>query len=353
MHLRNQLAALFWPTRRLIGPEATILHTGGALGPLEWVVARADCQYHRFDLAELPAKQRASAALMSVRRHEPAPGARHHLAWEGGVAHAWIWASPDPRAGEGDAAWIPETLLRAPPAADGPRLLLQMRGVEGQLWEQGRLRSSRWWPQPPQADAWRRFLRAGGLGPEATEEPPPPEALAWSAEPWGDRHRGLPGSPAALERLAWTAGLVLLALCLGWQLAAQLNWSLALARVESRVEALRAEATPLLEARERADAALEVLQQYRQLQRGANDFLMMADVMRPLPADARLVRWQREGERLQAGVLSREMDPRKYVSAFEGHPSLAAVAASPATDGKGMLLEFSLAQPDDDEGATP
>lgn len=343
MRLRNQLAALFSPTRRLIGPEATVLHSGGALGPREWVVARADCQYHPFDFSELPLRQRAPAALMAVRRHEPAPGARHYLAWEGGVAHAWIWSQPDEQAGDDDAGWIPETLLRAPPLFDGPRLLAQMRGFEGQLWSDGRLRASRWWPDVPQADAWRRFLRAGGLGPEGDGEPPIPEVLPWLPQPWGDKSRRLPGSPAALERLAWTAGIGLLALGLGWQLAAQANWSFALARVESRVEALRAQATPLLEARERADSALELLQQYQSLQSGSNDFAMMAQVMQPLPADARLVSWQREGERLQAGVLSRELDPRKYVSAFEGHPTLSAVVASPATDGKGMLLDFSLA----------
>ncbi|WP_374473101.1 hypothetical protein [Arenimonas sp.] len=70
----------------------------------------------------------------------------------------------------------------------------------------------------------------------------------------------------------------------------------------------------------------------------------MADVIAPLPADARLVQWRREGERLQAGVTSAETDPRRFVSAFQGHPLLADVAANPASDAKGMQLDFDLAR---------
>lgn len=343
MHLRNLLAALFSPTRRLIGPDSPVLHQGGALGRVEWVVARADCHYRRLDFSALPIRQRLPAALIAVRRHEPAPGALHHIAWRGGIAHAWVWPQADAALAHGEQAWIPESLLRAPPAVDGPRLLSQMRGFEGQLWLDGQLGASQWWPEVPDQDTWRRFLRGGGSGPEGAEIVPQLESLPWSDAPWGDARRGLPGSPAALERLAWAAGLGVVGLGLGWQLAAQANWTLALARVGSRVEALRAQATPLLEARERADAALDALRSYRDLRSGASDYVMMGEVVRPLPADARLAAWQREGVRLQASVLSAESDPRKYVLAFEGHPQLSEVVASPAADGSGMQLDFNLA----------
>lgn len=345
MHLRNLLPALFSPTHRLLGPESTILHQGGALGQVQWVVPRADTHYRRLDFSELPMRQRLPAALLAMRRHELAPGMLHHLAWTGGIAHAWIWPRPDPALAiaQDQQAWIPESLLRAPPGVDGPRLLGQMSGVEGQIWRDGQLWASQWWPDLPGKDAWRRFLRGGGVGPEVAEVPPQLEWLPWSDAPWGDPHRGLPGSPALLERLAWAAALGVVGLGLGWQLAAQANWTIALARVDSRVEALRAQAAPLLEARERADAALESLQGYRDLRSGVSDYVMMGEVVRPLPADTRLAAWRREGVRLQVGVLSAESDPRKYVSAFDGHPQLAEVVATPALDGTGMQLDFTLA----------
>ena len=75
MTLRERLTTLFSPTRRLGGPEPRVLHAGGALGPVEWVIARADCHYRRLDFSQLPARQRAAAAAVAVRRQEPAPGA--------------------------------------------------------------------------------------------------------------------------------------------------------------------------------------------------------------------------------------------------------------------------------------
>lgn len=344
MSPRDRLTALFSPTRRLGGDEPRVLHAGGPLGPVEWVVPRADCHYRRLDFTALPARQREAAAQLAARRHEPAPGARQHIAWTGGIAHAWIWAEPDPALAADDAGWIPESLLRAPPAADGARVLQLMRGVEGQVWRDGQLQASQWWPAPPDADAWRRFARAAGLGPEAVL--PATESLPWADQPWGDARRGLPGSPAALERLAWVAGLGLLALGLGWQLAAQANWTFGQWRLDQRMAELRERATPLLEARERADAAMATLQSLRELGAGADDYALMAEVIDPLPKDARLAAWRREGERLQVGVLSAELDPRPYVSAFQSHPRLSDVAANPAMDGKGMQLDFTLATPE-------
>ncbi|WP_374473103.1 hypothetical protein [Arenimonas sp.] len=195
---------------------------------------RAACHYRRLEFAQLPVRQRAAAAKLAVRRHEPAPGALQHVAWTGATAHAWIWPQPDPVMAEGEPGWIPESLLRAPPAGDGPRLLQAIEGVEGQVWRDGQLQASQWWPAVPDADAWRRFLRACGIGPDAAGAVPAPETLPWETTPWGDAPRGLPGSPAALERLAWVAGLGLVALCLGWQLAAQATWGIAQWRLEGR-----------------------------------------------------------------------------------------------------------------------
>lgn len=304
---------------------------------------RALCHYRRIDLAALPARQRLAAARLQAQRHEPGPGALLFLAWTGGVAHCWTWPRPEPRVAQQLEGWIPETLLRAPPAADGARLLQQQVGVEGQLWRDGQLQSSQWWPERPQADAWRRYLRAGGLPSAATEAVPEPEALPWLASPWGDVRRGLPGSPAARERTAWVATACILALGLGWQLLAQAHWAAALARVDARVETLRAQATPLLEARERADTALAQLQDLRTLQQGVSDYRLMAEVLRPLPAEVRLASWQRENSRLRASLMGAQPDPRPYVSAYQADPVLADVTATPEGDRGVMRLDFTLA----------
>jgi hypothetical protein len=344
MSLRNRLAAIFSPTRRLAGPEPVTVRAGGALGGVQWVVPRAECLYRRMDLSGLPPRQRAAAARIAARRHEPRPQASFHVAWTGGIAHVWTWTAFAGDGAAGEDEWIPESLLRAPPREDGVRLLRQVAGVEGQCWQGGVLQASQWWAAPPAPAEWLRFVRGCGFGPEQAEPMPEPQAPAWS-EPWGDRLRGLPASPRILERWAWIAGIAVIALALGWQGAAAIEWSLAQHRVDARMEALRARAAPLLSARERAESARDALLALRDLQGGIDDYRLMAEVIAPLPKDARLVAWQREDTRLLVTVQSEDLDPRHFVSAYDGKPLLSNVIATPAEGAMGLAFNLAPAAP--------
>lgn len=345
MHPRYKLAAIFSPTRRLIGPEPRTVRSGGLLGELQWVVPRARCQYRRLDFSALPAKQRAGAARIAARRHAAGP-ARFHVAWKGPAAHIWTWTEREAAAAgllAEDVPWLPESLLRAPPANDGLRLLRQSEGFEGQAWRDGELQVSQWWPELPQAETWRRFVRACGLGPEdaAAIEP---ESLPWS-ESWADRKRGMPASPAMLERWAWRVVLASIVVAFGWQFAAELRWRGAQSTLESRMDTLRAKATPLLAAREQAARARDAIASMRQLQQGSSDYRLASGVIAPLPADARFVEWQRDGGKLQVAVRSSDADPRHFVSAYDGDRLLDNVVATPGEAGITMLA-FDLAPGD-------
>jgi hypothetical protein len=341
MHPRNQLAAIFSPTWRLAGPEPAPVRSGGPFGELQWVVPRADLQYRRIDFSTLPARQRAGAARIAARRHAAGP-ARFHVAWKGAVAHLWTWTERD-AAGAGvaaDAPWIPESLLRPAPAGDGLRLLQQVRGFEGQAWRNGDLQASQWWPGLPPADAWRRFIRGCGLGPEDAALPET-ETPRWS-DPWADGGRAMAASPALLERWAWRAVAATVVLALGWQLAAEVRWRSAQSALETRMDTLRAKATPLLAAREEAERARDGIGSLQQLQQATSDYRLAARVIAPLPADTRLLEWQREGDKLQVAVKSSDADPRHFVSAYDHDPQLARVVATPGESGVTMLA-FDLA----------
>lgn len=341
MNLRDRLAALFSPTRRLVGAEGTPLQRGGPLGPVERVVPRAQCVYRRMEFAAVARNRRAAAADLAVRRAYPEARAQHYIAWSGSTAHAWIWPGAD-AAGDADQRWLPESVLLPPLAGDGERLLALAQGCEGQVWRQGELHASRWWPQPPDEAQWRIFLRASGVEQGATARVPMPQSLPWTMRPWGSGRGAIPWTPATLERLGWAAGAVVLGFALGWQLASYASWSLSSLRLSARLDTLRQQAMPLLDARERAQADLDTLTAYRRLQAGLSDYRLMADVVAPLPADARLVGWRREGRRLQATLQSAETDPRVYVSAFQQHPLLSRVTANPAANPQQIQLDFEL-----------
>lgn len=341
MNLRSKLAALFSPTRRLTGDEASLVQQGGLLGGQESVVPRAECQYRRLDLTAMPARQRSAAARLAVSRYEPSPDAATHVAWTGGIAHLWIWATQAPATGRGEQRWIPETLLAAPPVADGPRLLAMNPGVEGQLWQSGQLLTSQWWPQSPDQDAWQRFLRGAGLDPEMAPLTPQPIALPWSASPWGERQRGGFAASAANESFLWMAAFTLLALALGWQVAGLVRWGNAGKALASQLEVARQVAAPLLAARERAEQLQTDTEHLLQLRAEGSDYELMGEIIAALPEGTQLKAWRRDSDKLQVAVQSGEADPRKFVSAFEKLPQLADVTATPVA-GDIMQLAFTL-----------
>ena len=341
MNLRKQLAAIFLPTRRLTGtdldPPADLVQQGGALGGQQWVVPRAHCQYRRADLSSVPSRQRAAAAQLAATRYQPSPDAVVHTAWRHGIAHLWIWTSPPPAVASGEQRWIPESLLRAPPEADGPRLLAAVSGCEGQVWQGGQLVQSQWWPMPPDADAWQRFLRAGGLD-SGTALPPTPETLPW-AQPWGESGRAwLPGSAAGRERLAWVVLGAVLAVALGWQLTGLARWGLASASLASELERTRTQMAPVLAARESAEAAQAKAEHLRSLQSGTSDYELTAQILAAQPEGIRVGGWKRDANNLQVLLVGGDADPRKYVAAYAGQPDLADVTATPISGG--MQLTF-------------
>lgn len=265
------------------------------------------------------------------------PDAVSRIAWNGSTAHIWTrrldGTQGSPR------AWMPESLVRTPAFADGPRLVATVRGVEGQVWRDGALTASQWWPEPPALESWRRFLRSAGTSPDADAGVPQPQSVPWG-RPWADL-QGAGGDSGRLERLAWLTVLGGIAFALGWQVSAYQRGKAAMDSLQQRMDEARGRARPLIEARERADAAATQLARLRTLQLPTSDYVMMAEMFVRLPKDARLMAWQRQDDKLGVSVLSAEEDPRVFVDAFAGHTRLSRVHASPGAPGT-MQLAFEL-----------
>lgn len=318
-----------------------MIERGGLFGRTERVVPRARTRFLRLDFSALPARQRASAARIALLREagdDICPAAR--IGWVGGVAHVWL-ASADAVHGPAvRAGWWPESVLRPRLDHDGVRLLELLDGVEGQVWRAGSLVASQWWQAPPDAPAWHRFLRSAGLAVDVAPQVPATVRVGWGA-PWARVQGGTASSGRGVEAAAWRAVLVVVAFALGWQVAAREAGEDAYARLQARLDALRAHAMPLLAARERADAARAEIERLRSLQRRVSDYSLMAAVITPLGKDARLLSWERQGEVLKAKVAAPESDPRRFVKAYEKTAILADVQATPVGDGA-MGLEFRL-----------
>lgn len=349
---RDRLKALFSPTRRWIGADAETVRSGGWLGPVEVVVPRSASQYRLFRFPRLSAEQRAAALRLAAGRAAPTGSAPWAARWQGDVAHVWLVdpaavANADPA-----ATLVAESSLRAPPASpDAARLLAMREGFEGQVWRDGALAASHWWPAMPDSAAWARFLRSASQPVDGIAVPPA-EHVPLLAAPWGRADRGLPWSAPQLERGFWRALVVLVGLLVGWQASATAAWAVAGVVQEAELERLRRESMPLIEAREQAEAARDRMAAYADLARTPVDHALIADVRRALPDDARLVAWYRDAGRLRFELQSASADPRVFVQAFSGHPLLAGVVANPGDAGR-MQLEVDLDSAAAAPGAAP
>lgn len=315
------------------------------------MVPRAECAYRQFDLGNLRPRHRSGAARLAASRHEPVPGAPFHVAWTGGIAHVWWWLDGPVDTVHPQAGWIPESLLRGVQVADGARLVAGLRGVEGQGWINGFLACSQWWPRLPDAAQWARFTRGCGLPAGMVPEP---LQVPIHPVPWGDRARGVAAlPPAQAERFAWQGLAIFFAVLLGWQATGLVHWSFVGARTEARLEALRATSLPLLDARDRAEAARVEIDRLRTLQVGVDDQALMVEVARRLPDGDALAGWDREGPLLRFAVRTSDIDPRTYVAALERMPGVANLQATP--EAGAMLVEMELpghAQPSTNDSGT-
>ncbi len=352
MTLRRRFQALFSPTRRWIGAEGEAIQPGGWLGPVEVVVPRVACEHRRLVFPQLSADQRAAALRLAASRALPSEGGRWVARWQDDVAHVWL-VDPAALGGVDPAATLmPESSLRPSPAApDAVRLLAMREGVEGQVWRDGRLLTSRWWPSAPDAAAWGRFLRAASL-PADDAVPPAVESLPLAEVPWGRADERLRWSATQLERAFWRSLGIVVGLVLGWQLVATVAWAIAGRWQDAELDRVRAESMPLIEARETAEAAHARMAAYVDLTRTPDDHVLLADLKRGLPQDARLLSWYRDAGRLRVEVQSATGDPRVFVQAFREHPLLAGIVANPSESGR-MLLEVDLDAAPSAEGGTP
>lgn len=137
---------------------------------VSWIIGRRFLRHNLFEVADtLPEGKRRSALALLVRKWSPFADTEFAVQWRGTKASVYAWdnteinnaitaAGEDPRR---CTPW-PETFFR-PPRDDGAGLAEMAEGVEGQVWKQGLLVATRWWPAAPPAREWMMFLRGAGL----------------------------------------------------------------------------------------------------------------------------------------------------------------------------------------------
>lgn len=241
------------------------------------------------------------------------------------MAHVWAWSMlglvTELENGE---VLTPETAIQQP-LEHGARLVAGLDGFEGQVWREGSLDLSRWWPRPPDDNAWAAFLRADG---KHSGPVPAPAEVDWRDQPWA---RPVASGQQALirnERSMVVATGLLLTLTLGWQLSSVWQADRAVSRQQARLDQLEAETGGELTARENALAARDRAELLRDLLPSDNPLELLEQAGARIPTRTRLREWRQEGNQLLFVLLGEgEINAEQVVRTFEGMERLANVIA--------------------------
>jgi len=305
------------PIRRFFQGTEKIESAPNRLGVVQWVLARPLYRYRKFDISQVPKKNRQQALQLELGQWTPFSESSYYIGWCDDQALVWCWdrskteqAIRLQRLNPKRVQVLPETLLRSH-MQDGVRLMHCGEGFEGQVWQQGTLVHSRWWPHTPSAEDWLMFQRDASLAPEAQQQQPPAaQSSPLNARPWlttaGDH-----ADTDQNELLIVALGILLLMLPTLWYginlykiHQSERHYQVVLAQLKQQAE-------PIMLARSQALDHLLRIRSFHAITQYPAQLALMAKVAEVLPDDkSYLKEWHFQSGKLKLTLAS----PNEIVS---------------------------------------
>lgn len=342
---------LRFPVRRFLQSTEKTQTPSRRLGSGQWVLSRPLYRFHRFDLAQVPAKNRNQALSLELVQWTPFAHSEYYVGWSEQQALVWAWDADkiNPALAaqglkRGSLSIVPETVLH-PPLPDGLCLTRCQEGFEGQFWRNGLLSNSRWWPQTPSAEEWLMFQRDAGLAPEAQQSQlPAPRASQLLDRPWLNESGAQGGDALQIERFA----MALAALAL---LVPTLWFGMGWAKVQSALDLLSAQkaqlqgqATPIAQARSDALDRASRIATLRSLAPYPEQLLLMAKVSQVLPRDTSSLKdWDFQNGQLKFTVSSpADVSSTALIGLLQQTGTFRDVKALPGRDAKSVTFQMQV-----------
>ncbi len=301
----------------------------------------------------MPAARRADYVAATVKRLSIWPDAEWHSVIADDEAQIWIWSRAEVRSSDEagpsarHARIIPETLMRGEPRPEGGELIAMHRGYEGRAWKRGSLLATHWWASAPDVREWALFCRSSGMpvGAMPAVQAPPLREQPWLEHASSAR---LIGRLQAHRRALLAALALVFCAGVGYQSGAVVRLYVLIGAAQNRIDAQRAAASDILDARAQAERSRAALQS------------LLAAVARPQALDAlsrftrampggnwHLVQWyQPSPGRIEATLQGSALDPPGIVRALDRSGGFAHVTAniSPA-DPSQLLVTGEMREP--------
>jgi Tfp pilus assembly protein PilN len=310
------------------------------------ILSRALCHFETMNA--LPGGQslrRYEAAKLNARARTPIADPEFYFDWGTDQVGVWSWPkslTSDLTDFEGEI--LPETVLHSP-LQDGARLMKAIDGYEGQVWRDGQLRASRWWPNQPGDADWANFMRVSRMT-GVDQFRPAVEELVLTDRPAHDQPY-----TALLDRvksinLRDMAALALLCIAVpGLYLLGQwAHLSQTRASANAELSALSVETAEISEARRSAQTASNELAAYASALNRRHPAELLASVSEELARfSIRLDAFEQNDDQLALNLRAdADFAPEALVRAMENNPLMNSVRLEPGRGNGEWLLTAQL-----------
>lgn len=320
-------------------------------GTLQWVLTRPMYRFQTFDLAQVPTKNRPQALHLELAQWTPFANSDYYVGWHGQRALVWGWdadkvkqAIVAQRIKPQRARILPESVLQTP-VENGLCLTRCHEGYEGQLWHEGQLDRSRWWPQVPAQDEWLMFQRDAGILPgEQQSQPPAPRASLMNFQPWVNETGPAGGQEIQMERLIIALGILLLLLPTFWYGFSLYKVQSSTAQLHEQQAQLQREADPITQARNQALDHLARINALRAIAPYPGQLALMAKIAQVLPPDKSYIHdWDFQAGKLKITLTSTsDISTTFLIGALQQAGPFNDVKALPGRDPKSVTFQMDV-----------
>jgi len=304
-----------------------------------WVLSRRATRQTAFTFpADIPEGKRKALLRVQVRRWAPFPNAKYVAQWSGNRASVYAWNDDEVRQAISDAGLserravvYPEAFVRSP-MQNGARLVPAIEGFEAQVWQEGFLAFSRWWPHQPSQLEWTLFLRSAGVSSDHQRSAAPEPATAdFLDSPWIRQDGYLGGSWSVLEDPRYAiAGAALLATPFIYLGTEYITLAVSNTRVQSQIETLSAETQGIRKIRSEAITNLDEIEDFLSLEIYPSQFEILTMSLGLLqPLNVKIPEWTYDVGSLSITLRpQKDVDPSFLITTFEKVGFFANVTAS-------------------------
>ncbi len=339
------------PVRRFLQSTEKTETPQNRFGALQWVLTRPMYRFQIFDLTQVPAKNRPQALRLELAQWTPFASSDYYVGWHGQQALVWGWDADKVQqaiAAQGlkpqRARILPESVLQTP-MENGLCLSRCHEGFEGQLWREGQLERSRWWPQSPAPDEWLMFQRDAGIPPdEQQNQPPAPRVNPLNVQPWVNEAGSASDREMQLERLAIALGILLLLLPTFWYGFSFYKIQSSTSQLHDQQAQLQHEAEPIIQARNQALDYLVRIDALHALAPYPGQLALMAKIAEVLPKDNSYLKdWDFQQGKLKVTITSTsDISTTFLIGALQQTGSFGDVTALPGRDPTSVTFQMDV-----------